>query len=78
MSANNVLKLKSKDLITTVTSFFLIDKWNDATCLSKPSNGLLQEFDIKENLSHNLQLDQFATSKVPTMNLPEIIDENGT
>jgi len=77
MSAYKILELKSKDAITRTTSFVFTDNWNDVSCLIKFSNALLKELNIKEEEFHSLRLDQFTTSKIPSMNLPEITAQNG-
>lgn len=77
MSAYKISELKSKHAITRIRTFFLNDNWNDASDLIKLSDVLLKEFDIKGKDLHNLQLDQLSTSRIPTMDLPEITDENG-
>jgi hypothetical protein len=63
--------------MTRIKSFFSSGNCNGASWLIKLSNVFIEDFDIKEELLHILQLDQLATSTVPNMDLQEITDDNG-
>jgi hypothetical protein len=78
MSAYKISKLKSKDAITRIKSFFFTNNWNDVSCLITFISDLFQQFDInREIISYNHQLDQLVISRILNMDIPAITDDHG-